>query len=353
MIRKLITATLVGTAVLSLTACDPPLPPEVRTAIMEQNVTCESGEVTVSGTYLLSGFGYYLADTLPIDCEELIVSGTEDDPTADIQISYLTPEEQGDKEEVPVALDAAVFVTNLVDLGSLVFSQATIEGIIAGEITKWNDPAIASDNPFETLPELPITLITEAEPHVIRAFESWMTNLTGEAFVSGFTAVSGFDYYQIMDAEEGALGLISFVDNFDAYMLQAGFRYGVGQDDFVVADLKSLASAGSQLDYVKVGNGIDVEMDYSREPEAPAGSDVAPAPYQALSPVYLSYDPAAELAVRATGFYALRQDSQGAFEQFSVSQLPEHVRIEAGTVVATGLPQPELTAEQLQQLGLD
>ena len=353
MIRKAALLAISASMTLALTACDPPLPPEVRTAIMEQNVTCESGEVTISSPYLLSGIGQYLADTMPIDCEQMTISVLEDEPAADILISYASPEEQADREVVPVALDAAVLVTNLAELGSLAFSAETIKGIFSGEITTWDDERIANDNPFEVLPQLPINLIAEAEPHVIEVFESWLTSLTGESFVSNMEPVAGFDYYQIVDAEEGSLGLISFVDNFDAYMLQAAFRYGAGDEDVVVADLQSLAAAGTQLDSVSVANGLTFEMDYSRAPEAPAGSDEAPAPYQALIPVYMSYDPEAPLAVRAAGFYGLRQDSQGSIEQFSVAMLPEALRIASGGVVSTGLPQPEFTEAQLEQLGLD
>lgn len=353
MFRKSILGTIVLVGVLALSGCNPPLPPEVRTAIMEQTVTCESGSVASAAPYLLSGIPTYLADTLPMDCPELSIEVLELDDSADLNFSYSTPSENPDLVVVPIALDAAVMVTNLFDLGSLAFSPETILGIFNGEITQWNDPAISKDNPFETMPEVPITLVTEAEPHVLIAFEAWMSNLTGTQFSTGFTPVIGFDYYQVVDAEEGALGLISFVDNFDAYMLQAGLRYGNEDDDVVIPDLQTLASAATQLDAVQTENGLTVEIDYGREPEAPAGSDEIVPPYQGIFPIFMSYAPDAPLAVRAAGFFALRQDSQGAFEQFSVAMLPESVRIASGSIVSVGLPQPEFTDEQLEQLGLD
>ena len=52
---------------------------------------------------------------------------------------------------------------NLPDVESLQLSPATIAGIFQLEITNWNDPAIAADNPDATLPDTTIVVARRAD----------------------------------------------------------------------------------------------------------------------------------------------------------------------------------------------
>ena len=47
---------------------------------------------------------------------------------------------------------------NLPGVTDLKLSRDAYAGIFLGKITKWNDPAIAKDNPGVTLPDLPINV---------------------------------------------------------------------------------------------------------------------------------------------------------------------------------------------------
>ena len=58
----------------------------------------------------------------------------------------------------PVALNAVVPVYNLAQVPGLRFSGTTLADIFLGKITKWNDPAIANDNPGVALPGMDITV---------------------------------------------------------------------------------------------------------------------------------------------------------------------------------------------------
>jgi phosphate transport system substrate-binding protein len=60
--------------------------------------------------------------------------------------------------QLPVTLAAVVPVYNLSQVPKLRFSGATLADILLGKITKWNDPAIASDNPGVNLPETDIKI---------------------------------------------------------------------------------------------------------------------------------------------------------------------------------------------------
>ncbi|MEM9908254.1 MAG: phosphate ABC transporter substrate-binding protein PstS, partial [Cyanobacteria bacterium P01_D01_bin.44] len=92
------------------------------------------------------------------------------------------PEERGDVVQVPMVGSAVVLAYNLDGVDSLQLSRDAYCGIAAGEITTWNDPAIAADNPDANLPNLPITFVHRADSsgttyiftnHLNAACDSW------------------------------------------------------------------------------------------------------------------------------------------------------------------------------------
>jgi len=65
---------------------------------------------------------------------------------------------------VPMIHWAAAMTYNLPGFtGEVRFSPDTIAGIYLGKITKWNDPALAADNPGVTLPDLGITPVHRSD----------------------------------------------------------------------------------------------------------------------------------------------------------------------------------------------
>ena len=64
---------------------------------------------------------------------------------------------------LPMTAGSIVFAYNLPGVEDLKLSRAAYSGIATGKITKWNDPAIAADNPGVTLPDLPITFVHRSD----------------------------------------------------------------------------------------------------------------------------------------------------------------------------------------------
>jgi phosphate transport system substrate-binding protein len=64
---------------------------------------------------------------------------------------------------VPTVIAPITMSYNLPGVDSLQLSPATIAGIFQVEITNWNDPAIAADNPGVTLPDTPIVVARRAD----------------------------------------------------------------------------------------------------------------------------------------------------------------------------------------------
>jgi phosphate transport system substrate-binding protein len=59
---------------------------------------------------------------------------------------------------IPATAGSIVIAYNLPGVKDIKLSRDTYVGIFLGKITKWNDPAIAKDNPGEKLPDLPINV---------------------------------------------------------------------------------------------------------------------------------------------------------------------------------------------------
>lgn len=64
---------------------------------------------------------------------------------------------------VPTAGGAVAVVYNLPGVSDLKLSRKVLPGIFSGQITQWNDPAIAADNPGAKLPNQPIRLAVRAD----------------------------------------------------------------------------------------------------------------------------------------------------------------------------------------------
>src|SRR5207342_282931 len=64
---------------------------------------------------------------------------------------------------VPTVIAPITMSYNLPGVDKLQLSPATIAGIFQAEITKWNDPLIAADNPGVTLPATDIAVAVRAD----------------------------------------------------------------------------------------------------------------------------------------------------------------------------------------------
>src|SRR5437588_5234647 len=64
-------------------------------------------------------------------------------------------------QHIPTVMGAVVVVYNLSGISQLRLSPETLAGIFLGKITKWNDPALAKDNP--KMPDAPITVVHRSD----------------------------------------------------------------------------------------------------------------------------------------------------------------------------------------------
>lgn len=123
--------------------------------------------------------------------------------------------------EIPAYISPIAVIFNLEGIDSLNMDAATIAGIFAGQITNWNDPAIAEQNDGVELPDLQITAVHRADdsgttanftdylavnaPDVwtVGPIETWPTEYGGEAAPQ----TSG-----VVDAVTNGTGTIGYAD---------------------------------------------------------------------------------------------------------------------------------------------
>jgi len=342
--RNVIAATIMGLASLGLTACDPPMPPEVAAALAEQTYTCVQGEAKMSSPSLFSDVAMSWADSLSYSCVDpepaMTLSQVATPDGVDIEISDRAPMCSA-KVTVPVAVDAAVLVFANSELSSINVSDKSLAGILDGSIKNWNQ--LQGDNPGVTISSLPIKLLTETDSQALKTVEGYLSSKKLDISKSTKLTASETltpDNYSML--EEGAMAIVS--NSFAVYLglYPASIYQGMDSDGnpiLATPDLSGIQSASTQWKFTAGDSGFTVAVDPSKAPIIPDGSEVAPIPYQMIYPVNLNLCND-NLVARAVSRFVLRLDSQGALGLSNYAPLPEAVRVSALVSVSKGLPTP-------------
>jgi ABC-type phosphate transport system substrate-binding protein len=350
MFGKALTASALALGViLSLTACDPPMPPEMVNELAERTFICGDSEVSVSVPSSIDGQQENWTSVLAESCPNMPLKVVGEGKPADIVLSASTPTAEVCKPftTAPFAIDAAQLVFMNSEISTLYLDGPAIGGILSGKITKWNDPVLAALNADSTLPDTAITVDPAATQAQVDALTSWLSRLTGsEVKLSALkvdNAVGGQD--RLYDLAEGSFAIANFADATAAASSTPTIVTGKDlANDIVLADAGAVKSASSQLVAKASANEVAVTLDPSLKPAPPAGSDTALAPYQAIFPINMYLCGTDNLNTRAMARYLLRQDTQGNISSGTAVSLPDAIRFKAIDLVAVGLPTPKPTA---------
>ena len=122
--------------------------------------------------------------------------------------------------EVPVYISPVAIIFNLEGVDSLNLNPATVAQIFNGDITNWNDPAIAADNPDATLPDLAISPVHRSDPSgtseiftdylAATAPDAWPHEPSDEWPLSSGEAAQGTS--GVVAAVNGGSGTIGYAD---------------------------------------------------------------------------------------------------------------------------------------------
>lgn len=325
---------------LTLTACDPPMPPEVLASLAEQTYTCEAGD---SQLYALPTVALVATDwqfSVESNCPGMTITPVDaaSDAVA-LQIDKAGTAPIGSAfSQVPFALDAIVLAVNLPDVTNLNLSADAIDKIWSGQITTWNDATLAKLNPGFELPALAISFGTDVAVGDTSSFTDWMKRLAGKEFnLTGGTAT-------LEEFVEGSIVLTKYSSATDLTATMAAIATDPKLES-VAADAEHIISAGSMFKAKVTSGVVNLTFDSKAKPIAPEGIDQAPAPYEAVTLITLSLIGEDNLTTRAAARYLLRQDSQGSLGLSSVIALPESLRAIALSTVSVGLPMPTIAPE--------
>jgi len=122
--------------------------------------------------------------------------------------------------ELPVYISPIAVIYKLDGVAELNLSPATVAGIFNRQITTWNDPAIAADNPGATLPATAITPVNRSdESGTTENFTEYLVAAAGPAWpyeADGAWPVQGGEAAQgtsgVVGAVGGGQGTIGYAD---------------------------------------------------------------------------------------------------------------------------------------------
>ncbi|MDT9594769.1 phosphate ABC transporter substrate-binding protein PstS [Nocardioides zeae] len=240
--------------------------------------------------------------------------------------------------EIPAYVAPIGIAYNVPGVEDLQLSPETLAQIFNNQITNWNDPAIATDNPEATLPDLAINPVyrgdgsgtSENFTEYLAATTSWPHEASEDWPATGEAATGTSGVLEVVGGTEGSIG---YADG--AQVTEAGLpaaAIGVGED-FVAPTPEA---AGAILEASTPVEGRDPEVDLAVDIDhttQEAGT------YPIVLASYLiacqSYDDANEAElVKGYLTYILSEEGQtSGNEDAGAAPLPDSIRETAAAVV--------------------
>lgn len=118
----------------------------------------------------------------------------------------------GDVIEIPNYVSPIAVIFNVDGVDSLNLSPATLAGIFAGTITKWDDPAIAADNPDASLPSASINAVHRSdESGTTENFTDYLDAVAADVWDAGVIELWPTEYGG--EGAKGTSGVVAAVSN--------------------------------------------------------------------------------------------------------------------------------------------
>lgn len=175
--------------------------------------------------------------------------GGSDAPMTDEELA-----EAPDALHIPMVLGAVTVIYNLEGV-DLQFSGETLAGIFLGEITTWNDPAIAEDNPDVELPDTAITVVHRSDgsgttsiftDYLSKVSDSWASQVgsgTAVEWPTGIGAEKNPGVAAGVQQTPGAIGYVELIYALANNMPAPAIQNAAG--NFVEPSLESTTAAAA------------------------------------------------------------------------------------------------------------
>jgi ABC-type phosphate transport system substrate-binding protein len=262
---------------------------------------------------------------------------------------------------IPAFAYPVTIAYNVVGLEGLVFTPETVAAILKGEVTSWEDPLIANENPDYDLTLLPeITLMSlETEDGSVEAMTTWLTQQVPNVWTEGVTGTlttgqkfaTQEDLLLEMTSVESAIAVLPIFTAFNNVLATANLPVkgtdanGEEIDTVVTTDDVQLYKVGSGATTIttdEAGNifaspatgGFPVEGNFDL-----ASSKIVLGAEQGL--VGWPVEGYAHLLICDSGDdsalpllfaqYVVRLAGQGSLESFGLTPMPEPIRVQTFT----------------------
>ncbi len=347
-------------------ACTPPMPPDVLAAQAESQIECQTGSTDVSVPENLFGAMTFIGDALTSVCPDQTLMEIGPQEPATLKVVDGTPSPQdvsefsaacpaGDVIYVPLFSYPVTLAYNIFGLEGLVLTADAVAGILNGDITSWEDPAITDANEgfdLSGLPDIEVYTVDQDRGSV-QAMTTWLSEEAPQAWSEGtlerlpgnINFGSSFEMTEELAFMEGAVAILPVFEAFNAFVPTAALPVTYGDDGAE----EELIAFPDDPQLAKIGSGamtLSVE-DQGNIAATPAVGGIPDDEIfdLAASKIILQEDqPVVGWPVLGTGHllvcddpadplplsvaqYALRLAGQGALETYGLTPLPEPVRI--------------------------
>jgi phosphate transport system substrate-binding protein len=182
-----------------------------------------------------------------------------------------------DAVHIPTVMGAVVVAYNAPGVKSLRFSGETLANVFLGKITKWNDPAIAADNPGMKLPDQSIVIARRSDGSGTNAiFTDYLSKISPDfkSKVGSGTSVN----WPVGLGGKGNDGVTALIKSTPGSIGYVELAYAI-QQNLTVAEMKNKEGNWVKPSIASVtaaAAGVDVPADYRVSITNPGGKDSWP-----------------------------------------------------------------------------
>ncbi|MFS8533344.1 phosphate ABC transporter substrate-binding protein PstS [Sphaerobacter thermophilus] len=247
--------------------------------------------------------------------------------------AYMTDEELAEAPDtlhIPTVLGAVTVTYNLPGVDDLRFSGPTLAGIFLGQITTWNDPAIAADNPGVELPDQPITVVYRSDgsgttaiftDYLTKVSEEWASQVgsgTAVQWPVGIGAEKNPGVTAAVQQTPGAIGYVELIYALANDLPAPAIKNAAG--NYVTPSLESVseAAAGFLADLPD-----DLRVSITNPPE---GENAYPIAGFTWILVRGQYDDEAKARALTEFLYWALTEGDGYAEELHYAPLPDPVK---------------------------
>ena len=264
-----------------------------------------------------------------------------DAPLEDEELAAAQERCGGSVIEVPSYVSPIALVFNLEGVDTLNLSPEAIAGIFAGEITQWDDEAIAADNPDADLPSNPITPVHRADDSgTTENFTEYLDAVAPDVWTFGIIETWPLSGAKGGSAAQGTSGIIDAVTNGAntigyADASQAGdlsvVNVGVGSD-FVAPSAEAAGKILEASPRVEGRDASDIVFELDRQTQESGTYPVVLTSYILACPEYDDQE-TADLVKGYVGYVLSDAGQQTAAENAGSAPLPTSLQDEAAGIV--------------------